>query len=144
MQAEKILSRIAIVIATVLLIAAVYGAFAVYDYFFPVAEPVICPIEDGVNTITLAKSKSAAIMVDTACFADLLQHISSTEPTRKWSVQDYPAVKDCYIIEVNTLDRMHRYFVYVENSQVYLESPYEGVYKSNHQFLKFIQTLFQE
>jgi hypothetical protein len=60
------------------------------------------------------------------------------------SVYDYPTAKTYYTIEVDMVARQYRYFLYAENSQVYVELPYEGIYKANQQFLDFVAEYFKD
>ena len=54
------------------------------------------------------------------------------------SVNDAPYTKVYYIIQIDTSDRQYRYYVYRESSQVYIEMPYTGIYKTSDQFLDVV------
>ena len=72
----------------------------------------------------------------------ILQEIREAEPTRIMSVNDYPAVKEYYVINVVSTTRSFRYFVYLDDSQVYVELPYEGIYKISQQFYDRLEEYF--
>ena len=132
------MKRTVLVIIIVLLAVAVIGGYAVLDRIFPVAKPISSPAIESVATITLIEKGGSSLAVDAADFGEILKNIAEAKPTRAMSVNDYPAVKTYYTIEVVTVARRYRYFVYAESEQVYIELPYEGVYKSNRQFLDYI------
>ena len=75
---------------------------------------------------------------------DILQNIRNAEPTRKMSVNDYPVVDPYYSIEIETLERSYQYFVYSENSKVYIEIPYEGIYEANQRLLDLVADLLHK
>ena len=144
MKKEKWLIPTVVVVSAALLVFAVMGASAVYDYFFPMAEPIVCPTEEDISSISLTYSSDPATVIEIGDFAYILQSMRDTQPTRNWTVNDYPTAEHYYTIEINTTARLERYFVYTENSQAYLESPYEGVYKVDQQFLAFLEAAFRD
>ena len=144
MKKEKWLIPVVVVVSVVLLVFAVIGAPAVYDHFFPMAAPIVCPNEEDITSISLTHSSDPSAVIDVSDFGYILQSVRDTQPTRNWTVNDYPTAEDYYTIEFNTTERLERYFVYTENSQAYLESPYEGVYKVDQQFLAFLEAAFRD
>ena len=144
MKKEKWLIPVVVVVSAVLLVFAVMGASAVYDYFFPMAAPLVCPNEEDISSISLTYSSDPATVIEVADFAYILQSMRDTQSTRNWTVNDYPTAEHYYTIEINTSARLERYFVYTENSQAYLESPYEGVYKVDQQLLAFLEAAFRD
>ena len=144
MKKEKWLVPVVVVVSAALLVFAVMGASAVYDYFFPMAEPIVCPNEEDISSISLTHSSDPATVIEIGDFAYILQSMRDTQPTRNWTVNDYPTAEHYYTIEINTAARQERYFVYTEDSQVYLESPYEGVYEVDQQFLDFLEDSFKD
>ena len=144
MKLEKILSRIAIIVTIALLIFAIWGGFAIYDYLFPMADMIVCPKEEDVTSISLTQNNGTNIAIEKHYLEDFLQYIRNAKPTRKWSVHDSPVAENYYIIELDTHEREYRYFVYVENSLVYIERPYDGVYRGNQQLLDFLDAFFND
>ena len=144
MKLEKILSRIAIIVTIALLTFAIWGGFAIYDYLFPMADMIVCPKEEDVTSISLTQNNGTNIAIEKHYLEDFLQYIRNAKPTRKWSVHDFPVVESYYIVELDTHEREYRYFVYVENSLVYIERPYDGVYRGNQQLLDFLDAFFND
>ena len=132
-----------VIIIIALLGIAVIGGYAVLNNIFPKADPIKFPDTESITAITLIQKDGSSVAVETADFGEILKNITNAQPTRTMSVNDYPTAKTYYTIEVDTAARQYRYFLYAENSQVYIELPYEGIYKSNQQFLDFVAEYFK-
>ena len=132
-----------VIIIIALLGIAVIGGYAVLNSIFPKADPIKCPDTESVTAIILIQKEGSPVAVETADFGEILKNITNAQPTRTMSVNDYPTAKTYYTIEVDTAARQYRYFLYAENSQVYIEIPYEGIYKANQQFLDFVAEYFK-
>ncbi|MBQ9913297.1 MAG: DUF5301 domain-containing protein [Clostridia bacterium] len=133
-----------VIIIIALLGIAVIGGYAVLNNIFPKADTIKFSDTESITAITLIQKDGSFVAVETADFGEILKNIANAQPTRTMSVNDYPTVKTYYTIEVDTAARQYRYFLYAENSQVYVELPYEGIYKSNQQFLDFIAEYFKD
>ena len=131
------------IIIIALLGIAVIGGYAILNNIFPKADPIKFPDTESITAITLIQKGGSSVAVETADFGEILKNITNAQPTRTMSVNDYPTAKTYYTIEVDTAARQYRYFLYAENSQVYIELPYEGIYKSNQQFLDFVAEYFK-
>ena len=132
-----------VIIIIALLGITVIGGYAVLNSIFPKADPIKCPDTENVTAIILIQKEGSSVAVETADFGEILKNITNAQPTRTMSVNDYPTAKTYYTIEVDTAARQYRYFLYAENSQVYIEIPYEGIYKANQQFLDFVAEYFK-
>ncbi len=131
-----------------IVIIALFGTliicgYAVFDNVFPKAGPIKCPTIENITSITLTQNNDVSVTMETADFEEFLQYLSNSQPTRMVTVNDYPTAKPYYYIEVDASERQYWYFVYAENSQVYIEIPYEGIYKANEQFLDFVLEYFK-
>ena len=133
-----------VIIIIALLGIAVIGGYAILNNIFPKADPIKFPDTESITAITLIQKEGSSVAVETADFGEILKNITNAQPTRTMSVNDYPTAKTYYTIEVDTAARQYRYFLYAENSQVYIELPYEGIYKSNQQFLDFVAEYFKD
>ena len=122
---------------------AVKSGYAILNNIFPKADPIKFPDTESITAITLIQKDGSSVAVETADFGEILKNITNAQPTRTMSVNDYPTAKTYYTIEVDTAARQYRYFLYAENSQVYIELPYEGIYKANQQFLDFVLEYFK-
>jgi len=132
-----------VIIIIALLGIAVIGGYAILNNIFPKADPIKFPDTESITAITLIQKDGSSVAVETADFGEILKNITNAQPTRTMSVNDYPTAKTYYTIEVDTAARQYRYFLYAENSQVYVELPYEGIYKANQQFLDFVLEYFK-
>jgi len=132
-----------VIIIIALLGIAVIGGYAILNNIFPKADPIKFPDIESITAITLIQKDGSSVAVETADFGEILKNITNAQPTRTMSVNDYPTAKTYYTIEVDTAARQYRYFLYAENSQVYVELPYEGIYKANQQFLDFVLEYFK-
>ena len=121
----------------VVLCVGIIGAYTVLDSLFPKAEPISYPDFNEIKSVSIAQNKGDSITVSNEKFAELLEVISESEPTRKLSVNDYPTAETYYKIEVSA-NRMYCYFIYMEGTQVYVELPYEGIYKSDEYILSLV------
>lgn len=129
---------------TVFLLIVVTGGYMVFDQTFPKADSIHCPDIESIEKITLVKNDGSSIKVENTDFGELLHHIRNAQPTRRMSVNDAPYTKVYYIIQIDTSDRQYRYYVYRESSQVYIEMPYTGIYKTSDQFLDVVAENFIE
>ena len=143
MKMEKWLFFSVIIAIIALLGIAVVGAGSVYQSVFPMAAPIDCPDLESITAISLIRDNDTSVVVETADFGELLHNISNTQPTRIWSVNDYPTAENYYTMEIDTSEREYRYFIYMESSQVYIESPYEGVYQADQQILELVAEPFK-
>ena len=132
-----------VIIIIALLGIAVIGGYAILNNIFPKADPIKFPDTESITAITLIQNDGSSVAIETADFGEILKNITNAQPTRTMSVNDYPTAKTYYTIEVDTAARQYRYFLYAENSQVYIELPYEAIYKSNQQFLDFDAEYFK-
>lgn len=138
MKRETRSTVILAIVPVVLLGALLFGGYVVLNHIFPMADPVDCPEIEEIQSASIAQESGVPVPVRTEDLATLLQIVRNARPTRKMSVNDYPTVKDYYTVEIHTLPRVYRYFIYTENSRVYIESPYEGIYKADPGILVFL------
>lgn len=113
------------------------GGVLVVDSIFPKAPPINCPSGEDVISISISQNNDF-VEIGSPINKEVLQNIRNAEPTRKMSVNDYPVVDPYYSIEIETLERSYQYFVYSENSKVYIEIPYEGIYEANQRLLDLV------
>lgn len=123
------------------LCAALAGTAAI-NAFFPQAEPIALP-ESDIISLSISENGTAEKEIPVADAHKLFQNIAEARPTRKMSVNDYPAAGAYYTVKAGTAERMFYYFIYEEGRAVYIEMPYEGIYKSNPDFLNSLSVYFQ-
>lgn len=132
------MTKILIVILIVLLCLTAVGGCILLNNMFPMADPIDYPDKEDIISISLVNNNTS-YLITASDFKTFLQYIHNSDPTRQWSIQDYPSVANYYTIELLTENRLYRYFVYTEGSQIYIEHPYEGIYKADPQVLDFIR-----
>lgn len=136
--------KLLIVMIVLLLCVTTVGGYTALNSIFPKAEPINTPSIEDIISVSLIRNDEINATVKTEELEDLLKNIINAEPTRKMSVNDYPTAKTYYILELHTSARTHRYFIYEENSKVYIEIPYEGIYKADSPMLDLISAYFQK
>lgn len=134
--------RIAIICIVLVSTIAVIGGYSVFNSIFPKAEHIKYPTVENVVSASLSYNNEDKIAVSEGMFKELISGISKAEPTRKQSLNDYPTATPFYEIAVKTQDREHRYFIYNEDT-VYIEIPYEGIYRSTPEFLDFVSRYYE-
>ena len=133
-----------IICVPVLIIIIISGAWLAIDRFFPKAEALEVPHYDGVIAVSLSDNKGNAADIDKTVFEGILHCISGATPTRQMSVNDYPGAEAYYVIRVETDERQYCYFVYEDSSRIYIESPYEGIYKAGAELLDAISECYKD
>lgn len=133
--------RIAIVCFVLVAVLAAAGGYSVFNSIFPQAEHINCPIPENIISVTISDNNNEEVQISNELFGELVSGITNAEPTRKQSVNDCPTVNPHYEIEIKTEDRLYCYFIYEEGS-VYIEMPYEGVWRSDAEFYGTVTQLF--
>lgn len=127
--------------AVIFVIMAVIVAVNVFEHMFPMAEPIRLPDSQVVTEIFAQAKGGERKAVDVTELDKILDKLRNAEPTRIWSVNDYPTVTEYYVLEIETPeDRAYRYFVYRENARIYIESPYDGIYETDESFFELISS----
>ena len=116
---------------------------------FPKAPPISCPNplnswdkEKNIFSIHLSHNGGEPVPVKNDEIGLVTQHIPDAEPTRRWSVNEVPVVADYYTIEIAATSRTYLYHIYRENTQVFLEDPYDGVYTVDERLLELVASYF--
>lgn len=113
----------------VLISALVFGGY-LYLSLFPKAEPLQHPDAESIETVYVAKNRTAErVELTGQDLTALLEYVYDATPTRRQSVNDSPYVTPYYRITLIAKERTYMYYVYEENKSAYLESPYEGIYR---------------
>lgn len=133
------------IILTAVLIACV-GLLAGAVYLFnDISKPIRYPQPDKIVSVTLScNTPDTTIPMSEQYYEDLIRYISEAKPTRKLALDDYLTTRPYYGVDVQTEERQYRYFVYEAGEQVYIESPYEGIYKAEHTLFSIVLKYFEE
>lgn len=113
-------------------------AYIALDRSFPMAGPIPLPAEETITSIICGHQSDLLLTVEPDRYGELLQMLSTAQPTRKMTVNDTPGARPFYTISIDTPLREYRYYLYIENGQEYIEIPYEGIYESNQHILDWI------
>ena len=130
------------ILLLILFVSLAFGGYILLDQMFPLAEPIYCPDPERVTAVYLSRKGESPMEVDGA--EAILQDISQAEPTRLWSVNEFPAAEEYYTLVLVTPEREYGYYLYEEDSRVYVESPYEGVYQIDAQLLASVAAYVSE
>lgn len=131
------------VIALILFISVLAGGWYMFNEIFPMAKQIRTPNIEDIRSISVAVNNDEEFEIEGVNLEELFEHIQNAEPTREQSVNDYPP-KGFYRIEVQTSEMEYRYFVYERGEQVYIEMPYEGIYRADSWLFSFVIKYFEE
>lgn len=134
MSSKKLL----LIIVIVVLVIAIPFSYFIYDNLFPKANLITCPKVEDTVLVSVTKDDSVVHTMKESEIVDLLQIIEDSEPTRHLALNESPRVENYYTIVIQTTEREYYYYIYEEVAQVYLFSPYEGVYEVGETILEFI------
>ena len=138
---EKVLSKICIIVVVVLIIGGGILGYSMYNKMFPIAPDIIIPGDEEIFEIAISGGNGDKVFLDDTDEDKIISFMRSCQPTRNWTVNDYPTAESYYIVTVYTSEdgNGYRYFVYEEDGRVYLELPYHGVYTVDEEILDFIK-----
>jgi hypothetical protein len=122
----------------VIVLALIIGVYYLFNSLFPKAEQIDCPAVENVISASLSDSDGLKTEINEEDIKQLITDISKVQSTRKVSVNDSPAIRPYYKIVIITEEREYYYFIYEEYNQIYLEIPYEGIYKSDRKIMDLV------
>ena len=97
------------------------------------ATPITLPRADEITSIDITFEENTVSHSDKTWISEIIADISSSEPTKKESVQDFPQAKSYIRIdfrhETGTETETITIFAYEDRGKYYLEQPYQGIYK---------------
>ena len=132
-----------IIFAIIFFVLLAIGYF-IFDSVFPKADKIKIPFEEEIISAFVSANSSERIKIESDDYKNLLLGIENSAPTRKMSVNDYPTAKLYYKVDIITSDRNYCFFIYDESAGMYIEFPYEGIYKPNPEAFDFIFKYFEE
>lgn len=135
---QSMISRKVMIIA-VPVIAIVLLTALLANHLFPKARPINMPFASEITSATISGEHGTPVIeVADADVERICALVSAAKPTRRHSYYDIPAARPYYRIVVQTSVQYYRYFIYKEGPTVYIEIPYEGIYKSSDQALEYV------
>ena len=96
--------------------------------------PITLPQTDEITSIDITFGENTVSHSDKTWISEIIADISSSEPTKKESVQDFPQAEsyikidfrhETFRLETGTIT----IFAYEDRGKYYLEQPYQGIYK---------------
>ena len=93
------------------------------------ASPIMLPQTDEITSIDITVGESTVSHSDKTWISEIIADISSSEPTKKESVQDFPQVESYIKIDFRHEKGTITIFAYEDGGKYYLEQPYQGIYK---------------
>ena len=93
------------------------------------AAPITLPQADKITSIDITTEENTVSHSDKTWISEIIADISSSEPTKKESVQDFPQVESYIKIDLRHETGTITIFAYEDRGKYYLEQPYQGIYK---------------
>ena len=104
------------------------------------AAPITLPQADEITSIDITSEENTVSHSDKTWISEIIADISSSEPTKKESVQDFPQAKSYIRIdfrhETGTETEIITIFAYEDRGKYYLEQPYRGIYKTDRKLFE--------
>ena len=103
--------------------------------------PITLPQTDEITSIdiTFGGGGNTASHLDKTWISEIIADISSSEPTKKESVQDVPQVESYIKIDFQFETGTSTIFAYEDSGKYYIEQPYQGIYKIDSQLFERLQ-----
>lgn len=122
------------------LIFMISGGYSVYNNFFPVAKSIEYPEVEQIYSINISSDNGVIDYSYIDQFTILSSYIVNARATRIWSVNDVPNLP-YNTIKIETIDsnKTYIYYIYENNSRVYIEQPYYGVYIIDKEIINFVK-----
>ena len=103
------------------------------------ADPITLPQTDEITSIDITVGENTVSHSDKTWISEIIANISSSEPTKKESVQDVPQAESYIKIDFQFEAGTSTLFVYEDSGKYYLEQPYQGIYKIDSQLYSQLQ-----
>ena len=91
--------------------------------------PITLPQTDEITSIDITIAENTVSHLDKTWISEIIADISSSEPTKKESVQDVPQADSYIKIDFRHETGTITIFAYEDRGKYYLEQPYQGIYK---------------
>ncbi len=132
-----------LMIIAVPLIAALMLMAIIGNSLFPMARAIVVPFNSDVTSITISgEYGTSEVEAEQMDIERICAFVTEAKPTCIQSYDDNPSVRPYYKIEMHVSEGSYRYFIYREGMKVYIEIPYEGIYKSSDQALEYIVNIY--
>ena len=103
------------------------------------ADPITLPKTDQITFIDITVGGNTVSHSDKTWISEIIANISSSEPTKKESVQDVPQAESYIKIDFQFETGTSTLFAYEDSGKYYVEQPYQGIYKIDNQLYSQLQ-----
>ena len=103
------------------------------------ADPITLPQTDEITSIDITVGENTVSHSDKTWISEIIANISSSEPTKKESVQDVPQAESYIKIDFQFETGTSTLFAYKDSGKYYVEQPYQGIYKIDSQLYSRLQ-----
>ena len=100
------------------------------------AAPIQLPQTSDITSVDVTVGENTTNHSDTAWISEIISDISSSEPTSKQSVQDFPQTESYIKIDFRYETGTITIFAYEDRGKYYLEQPYQGIYKTDRKLFE--------
>ena len=100
------------------------------------AAPITLPQIDEITSIDITVGENTVSHSDKTWISEIIADISSSEPTKKESVQDVPQAESYIKIDFRFEAGTNTIFAYEDRGKYYLEQPYQGIYKTDRKLFE--------
>ena len=101
--------------------------------------PITLPQTDEITSIDITIEENTVSHSDKTWMSEIIADISSSEPTKKESVQDVPQAESYIKIDFQFETGTSTLFAYEDSGKYYVEQPYQGIYKIDSQLYSQLQ-----
>ena len=105
------------------------------------AAPITLPQADEITSIDITIEENTVSHSDKTWISEVIADISSSEPTKKDSVQDFPQVESYIKIDFRLETGTSTIFAYEDRGKYYLEQPYQGIYKIDRKLFERLKEI---
>ena len=105
------------------------------------AAPITLPRADEITSIDITIEENTVSHSDKTWISEVIADISSSEPTKKESVQDFPQVESYIKIDFRLETGTSTIFAYEDRGKYYLEQPYQGIYKIDRKLFERLKEI---
>lgn len=103
------------------------------------ADSITLPQTDEITSIDITVGENTVSHADKTWISEIIANISSSEPTKKESVQDVPQAESYIKIDFQFETGTSTLFAYEDSGKYYVEQPYQGIYKIDSQLYSQLQ-----
>ena len=105
------------------------------------AAPIQLPQTSDITSVDVTVGENTTNHSDTTWISEIIADISSSEPTKKESVQDCPQEESYIKIDFQFETGTSTIFAYEDSGKYYIEQPYQGIYKIDRKLFERLKEI---